>query len=130
MTPEDLQSLVARAEDSMELARAPYSGFKVGAALLTTDGKTYTGCNIENPSLMLSTCAERVALLKALSEGASEFKALAIVSSDGRYCFPCGSCRQLLKEFAPEIDVYLKSGEGIQKYGMDELFPHPFEKGT
>ncbi len=114
----------------MVFARAPYSGFKVGAALLDSDGNIYTGCNIENPSLMLSTCAERVALLKALSEGASEFKALAIVASDGRYCFPCGSCRQLLKEFAPALVVYLKSEEGIQKYGVDELFPHPFEKET
>jgi cytidine deaminase len=128
MTSEDIQSLVSRAEKGMALALAPYSGFKVGAALLDADGKTYTGCNIENPSLMLSTCAERVALLKAISEGASEFKAMAIVASDGRYCFPCGSCRQLLQEFAPDIVIYLKSEGGIQKYGMDELFPHPFEK--
>jgi cytidine deaminase len=130
MTPEDIQSLVSRAEEGMAFAQAPYSGFKVGAALLDADGNIYTGCNIENPSLMLSACAERVALLKALSEGASEFKAMAIVASDGRYCFPCGSCRQLLKEFAPGLVVYLKSEEGIQKYGMDELFPHPFEKET
>lgn len=128
MTPEDIRSLVSKAEESMEFARVPYSGFRVGAALLDVDGNIYTGCNIENPSLMLSTCAERVALLKALSEGASDFKAIAIVASDGRYCFPCGSCRQLLKEFAPDLVIYLKSKEGIQKYGIDELFPHPFEK--
>jgi cytidine deaminase len=128
MTPEDIQSLVSRAEEGMALARAPYSGFRVGAALLDADGKTYIGCNIENPSLMLSICAERVTLFKAISEGASEFKAMAIVASDGRYCFPCGSCRQFLQEFAPDIVIYLKSEEGIQKYGVDELLPHPFEK--
>jgi cytidine deaminase len=129
MTPEDIQSLVSRAEKGMASARSPYSGFKVGAALLDADGKVHTGCNIENPSLMLSTCAERVALLKAISEGASEFKAMAIVASDGRYCFPCGSCRQLLQEFAPELVVYLKSDEGVKKYSIEELLPYPFEKG-
>lgn len=128
MTPEDIQSLVSIAEEAVKNAIAPYSGFRVGAALLTGDGKTFTGCNIENPSLMLSTCAERVALLKALSEGHSSFKALSIVSSDDSYCFPCGSCRQLLGEFAPGIAIFLKSKGNIKKYGIDELLPYPFQK--
>lgn len=128
MTPEDIHSLAASAEEAMQRAVAPYSGFKVGAALLSEDGTTFTGCNIENPSLMLSVCAERVALLKALSEGQRSFNALAIVSSDGRYCYPCGSCRQLLKEFAPGLAIYLKSVGGIRKLSLEELLPYPFEK--
>lgn len=128
MTPEDIESLISSAEEAMQKARAPYSGFRVGASLLTSDGRKFTGCNIENPSLMLSTCAERVALLKALSEGYSTFKALSIVASDGGYCFPCGSCRQFLIEFAPGITVLLKSKKGIKKYGIDELLPYPFQK--
>jgi cytidine deaminase len=128
MTPEDIESLISSAEDAMQKAVVPYSGFRVGASLLTNDGRTFTGCNIENPSLMLSTCAERVALLKALSEGFSSFRAMAIVSSGGDYCFPCGSCRQLLREFAPDIEVFLKSEEGIKKYGIDDLLPYPFQK--
>jgi len=128
MTPEDIQSLVAGAEDAMRSAAAPYSGFKVGAALLASDNKVFSGCNIENPSLMLSICAERVALLKALSEGRRSFKAMAIVSSDGRFCYPCGSCRQLLMEFAPEAAIYLKSIRGIRKLSVGELLPFPFQK--
>jgi cytidine deaminase len=128
MSPRDVQSLIAEAEEVMQRALTPYSGFKVGAALLSEDGRTFSGCNIENPSLMLSVCAERVALLKALSEGHSSFKAIAIVSGDGRYCFPCGSCRQLLGEFAPGLDVYLRSLGGTRKYSIRELLPYPFIK--
>lgn len=127
MTQEEIETLVARAEEAMEKAVAPYSRFKVGASLLTGDGKVYTGCNIENPSLMLASCAERTALIKAVSEGHRDFKAMAIVSSDGRYCFPCGACRQMLKEFAPGLFVILPSEKGIKKFTMDELLPYPFE---
>jgi len=128
MSPEDIQSLITSAEEAMQRAVAPYSEFRVGASLLTGEGKIYSGCNIENPSLMLSICAERVALLKALSEGHTGFKAMALVSSDGRYCFPCGSCRQILHEFAPGLVLYLKSEGGVRKYDISELLPHPFEK--
>jgi cytidine deaminase len=128
MSPQDVQSLIAEAQEAMQKAVVPYSGFKVGAALLSEDGRTFSGCNIENPSLMLSVCAERVALLKALSEGHSRFRAIAIVSGDGRYCFPCGSCRQLLSEFAPGLDVYLRSLAGTKKYSIRQLLPYPFMK--
>jgi cytidine deaminase len=128
MSPQDVQSLIAEAQEAMQKAVTPYSGFKVGAALLSEDGRTFSGCNIENPSLMLSVCAERVALLKALSEGHSRFRAIAIVSGDGRYCFPCGSCRQLLSEFAPGLDVYLRSLAGTRKYSIRQLLPYPFMK--
>lgn len=126
MDPAETDRLLSSAQEAMKRAIAPHSGFKVGVALLTQDGKTYTGCNIENPSLMLSVCAERVALLKALSEGAVAFKAMAIVSDPDRYCFPCGACRQLLVEFAPGIVVYLSSAEGVRKFAIEELLPHPF----
>jgi cytidine deaminase len=128
MTPEAVSALIQKAEDAMTHSRAPYSGFKVGAALLADNGTVYAGCNIENPSLMLSTCAERIALLKALSEGAERFSAIAIVSGDGKECFPCGSCRQLLREFAPGITVCVKSDQGVNLFSIDELLPHPFEK--
>ena len=107
-------------------AIAPYSGFVVGAALLTDNNEIYKGCNIENPSLMLSFCAERAALIKALSEGKRGFKAMAIASKEGKYCFPCGSCRQMMAEFAPDIELYLVSDKGIKKYLITELLPHYF----
>jgi cytidine deaminase len=128
MTSEDIEALISLAEDAMKRAIAPYSGFKVGAALLCADGKTYTGCNIENPSLMLTACAERVALQSALSDGYTSFSAMAIVSNDERYCFPCGSCRQMLMEFAPDIQLYLRSKTGIKKFTIAELLPYPFSK--
>lgn len=123
-TESDL--LISSAKEAIKRAVAPYSGFRVGAALLTGDEKIFTGCNIENPSLMLSVCAERVALLKALSEGAADFKAIAIASDTDQYCYPCGACRQLLIEFAPGIDVYLSSEKGVSKYRIEELLPHLF----
>lgn len=126
----DIEDLISRAEKAMSGAIAPYSGFKVGAALLASDGSIHTGCNIENPSLMLALCAERVALLKALSEGRTAFKAMAVVSEEGDYCFPCGACRQMLFEFAPALAVYLKSDKGIKGFRVEELLPHAFVKGS
>lgn len=124
---EDIDRLIEAAESAMARAIAPYSGFKVGASIITEDGKIYSGCNIENPSLMLSFCAERAALIKALTEGERRFKAMAIVSSKGEYCYPCGSCRQVIEEFAPGIDIYLFSLEGIKKYSVKELLPFTFK---
>jgi cytidine deaminase len=129
MIKEDpLRRLLKEAERSMRIAIAPYSGFKVGVALATKRGKIYTGCNIENPSLMLSICAEKVALMKALSEGEKSFQAIAIVTSDREYCYPCGSCRQILWEFAKDIDIFLYSKKGIKKYSLSELLPYAFSK--
>jgi cytidine deaminase len=126
MLPADVDRLVKDAEGALARAIAPLSGFAVGAALMTCGGKIYSGCNIENPSLMLSLCAERAALVKALTEGEKDFRAMAVVSGDGRYCFPCGACRQMLSEFAPDIEVYLVSDKGIKKYSIPELLPHSF----
>jgi len=132
-----VEQLIKNAERSMRRAIAPYSKFKVGAALVTKKGKIYTGCNIENPSLMLSVCAEKVALLKALAEGERSFKAIAIVSNNKDYCCPCGSCRQMLWEFAKDVDIYLSSKgtkdlkvsrniKGIKKYSLKEFLPYAF----
>jgi len=124
----EAEALVGTAMEAKANALVLYSGFKVGTALLTASGKTYTGCNIENPSLMLTTCAERVALLKALSEGEREFKAIAVVSSEENPCYPCGTCRQMLMEYAPDMEVYLTSESGIETYRLIDLLPHPFRK--
>ncbi len=128
-----IEGLIKEAEKAMRRAVAPYSKFKVGAALVTKKGKIYTGCNIENSSLMLSVCAEKLALLKALSEGKRSFKAIAIVSNSKKYCYPCGSCRQMLWEFAKDVDIYLSCNrqglqniKGIKKYSLNEFLPYPF----
>lgn len=128
MTPVNVDELIREAGKARGHAIAPFSGFTVGVALVAGSGTIYRGCNIENPSLMLSVCAERVAFVKALSEGERSFKAMAIISGDGRYCFPCGACRQLLSEFAPAIEIYLASDAGIRKYTIPELLPYPFIK--
>lgn len=128
MLPSDIDRLVNEAKAARKKAFAPYSRFTVGAALITDKGKIYHGCNIENPSLMLSFCAERAALINALVEGEKKFKALAIVSGNKDYCFPCGACRQMLAEFAPDVEIYLASGKGIKKFSIAELLPHQFKK--
>ncbi len=127
MLPVDIDILIKEAKEARKHAIAPYSGFTVGAALIAGNGRIYRGCNIENPSLMLSFCAERAALLKALTEGEETFRAMAIVSGDGKYCFPCGACRQMLAEFAPDIEIYLASDAGIRKYSIHELLPQFFK---
>ncbi len=128
MLPADIDTLIREAERARRKAIAPFSRFEVGAALLVAGGRIYHGCNIENPSLMLSLCAEKAALIKALTEGEKEFKALAVVSGDGGYCYPCGPCRQLFAEFASDIDIFLASDQGVRKYKISELLPFPFHK--
>jgi cytidine deaminase len=123
--------LVQQAADAMERALANSSKFKVGVALLTKDEKIYQGCNIETITSNLGVCAERVALFKALSEGEREFKAIAIVASSGQVCTPCGVCRQLLWEFAPDIEVIMvdRHGRTLTRQ-MRDLLPHPFDRST
>ena len=107
-------------------AYAPYSKFKVGAALLAEDGKTYTGCNVENASYGMSICAERVAVVKAVSEGQQSLKAIALsVSGSGS---PCGACRQVLYEFNPSMLVYLadETGHIHHETTLSMLLPHAF----
>ncbi|MDA8155724.1 MAG: cytidine deaminase [Actinomycetota bacterium] len=128
MTPAVVEELIKKAGEAAAAARAPYSGFKVGAAVLSADGRIFTGCNIENASLTLSVCAEKVALLKAISEGALGLKAIVVTSHTGQQCFPCGGCRQLLFEFAPEIKVILPAKNSVKTYTIRELLPEPFVK--
>src|SRR6058998_2851819 len=121
--------LIARAVAARENALAPYSGFKVGAALETKDGRIYGGCNIENVSYGLTVCAERVALWKALSEGAREFRQIAVVTSSAIITSPCGACRQLLWEHCGNILVHLHSLRGLdQECRLADLFPLPFDR--
>lgn len=122
-----VEKLINTARASRERAYAPYSGFKVGAALLTTEGRLYTGCNIENASYGLSICAERVALFKAVSNGERHFAALAVISDGDNYCTPCGACRQVLAEFGGNTEVYMcnQRGEFIRQT-IAELLPLTF----
>ncbi len=103
------EALIKLAYRAMDNAYAPYSKFKVGAALLTIGGKVYTGCNIECASYGATNCAERTAVFKAVSDGIKEFEAIAIVSSSGDLTPPCGICRQVLSEFAPNLKIILSS---------------------
>ncbi len=124
MTDKELLKI---ADKAMENAYAPYSGFKVGAALLCTDGTVFTGCNVENGSYGASNCAERTAVFKAVSEGYRDFTAIAIVSSGGGETYPCGICRQVLGEFSPHIRIVLRnnSGEPVS-YRFEDIMPKFF----
>lgn len=127
--PDALVSLARRA---MERAYAPYSGFRVGAALETEEGERYAGCNVENVSYPVSMCAERSALAAAVSAGARRFRRLAICSSGSRPAAPCGMCRQALAEFAPDLQVVsVTPGGRHRSWGLPELLPVPFSgEGT
>mgnify|MGYP000282918513 CR=1 FL=1 len=121
-------SLLKRAWEAQKHAYAPYSNFKVGAALLTKNGKIYTGSNVENASYGLTICAERVALFKAVSEGEREFKAIAIVTSSKDPIPPCGACRQVLAEFSKDLLIVSQSIDKKKKrWFLNELLPESFE---
>jgi cytidine deaminase len=119
--------LIQAARDARERALAPYSRFKVGAAIETADGRIITGCNIENASYGLTVCAERVAMFKALSEGHRQFVRIAVVADTQAPTSPCGACRQVLWEFGRDLEVILANLETvIGRHTMKELLPHPF----
>lgn len=121
------RELVNIAKEAMEYAYAPYSHFKVGAALLAKDGTVFKGCNIENATYGATNCAERTAIFKAVSEGVREFEAIAVVASSGDYASPCGICRQVLFEFMPDGKVILDSEEkGMVTFSVQELLPFGF----
>jgi len=129
----DTKKLITSAIDTIKYAYAPYSDFKVAAALLTTDGEIFTGCNIENASYTPTNCAERTAFFKAVSEGKRGFEAIAIVGGKSgsldHYCAPCGVCRQVMMEFCnPETFqvILAKSEEEYKTYTLKELLPEGF----
>lgn len=123
------ESLLKAAKEGMSHSYAPYSGFHVGAAILTEDGTVFRGCNVENASYGASICAERTSLVKAVSEGYTVFKKIAVVSVSGRYTWPCGICRQMLVEFMPEGSVVLEDKEkGILEMPLKELLPGAFTR--
>jgi len=126
----DFKELIIEAIKAKETAYAPYSNFKVGSAILTSDGKVYTGCNIENASFGATNCAERTAIFKAVSEGHKSIEAIAVVGDLNNYTFPCGICRQVINEFAAEnikIIVAKNENEYLVKT-MEEILPGAFSK--
>jgi cytidine deaminase len=119
----DLAAAAVRVKDN---AYAVYSNFRVGAALLTDNGTIFEGCNVENASYGLTICAERNAVFRAVAEGETHFRAIAISSDDAGFITPCGACRQVLAEFAPRLEIILTNRAGKKKLTtLDKLFPIP-----
>jgi cytidine deaminase len=126
-TSESNASLREAAIRALENAYAPYSNFRVGAALRTSDGKLVTGCNMENSAYGLAICAETLAVASAVSQGLTEFEEIAIATEDSEPTPPCGACRQVLNEFAPRIRVSSYTRDGKEaSWTLDELLPHAF----
>ncbi len=124
------EQLIDAARNARGFAIAPYSRFRVGAALEATDGRIFTGCNVENATYGLTMCAERVAILKALSEGARSFRRLAVVADTRQLITPCGACRQIIWEFCGDIAVVLANEEGhSETLPMRDLLPRAFDAG-
>ena len=124
MTEHDLVQAALKAR---ETAYAPYSNFPVGAALECEDGTVFLGCNVENAAFGSTICAERTAVLKAVSEGHRRFRRLAIAGSSGDPCWPCGACRQVLSEFAPSLALLISDEEGrYVTTDLGALLPHSF----
>lgn len=123
-----MDPLVQAAMVARRHAYAPFSGFQVGAAIETAEGRIFTGCNIENASYSLTLCAERVALAKALSEGERRFRRAAVAADTETLTPPCGSCRQLLWEFCGDIELILVNLQGkTETFRLGELLPRPFD---
>lgn len=129
------EELVKKAYEAQKYSYSPYSGFQVGAALLTKNGKVYTGCNIENAAFSPTNCAERTAIFKAVSEGESGFKAIAVVGNkkgapeeEWEFCTPCGVCRQVMLEFVnpEEFEIFAAKGKEIRKFTLSQLLPESF----
>lgn len=121
------EALISCAKEGMKQAYAPYSKFRVGAALLTGSGTVYLGCNIENASYGATICAERTAIIKAVSEGERELDTIAIVCSEGRQAYPCGICLQVMSEFFPNGRILLEDAAGIHSYCVCDLLPNAFQ---
>ena len=125
----DFNSLINAARTAREHAHAPYSNFRVGAAVRAKSGRIFSGCNVENSTYGLTLCAERVAIFKAISEGEHGFDAVAVVTDADSLTPPCGACRQIIWEFCGDANVVLANLHGkIEHHKMAALFPKPFDK--
>jgi cytidine deaminase len=123
-----MDALLQAAWRARENAHAPFSGFRVGAALEDVEGRVHTGCNVENASYSLTLCAERVAVFKALSEGVRAFRRIAVAADTEVLTPPCGACRQILWEFCGDLEMTLANLQGkTERYRLSELFPRPFD---
>ena len=131
MNDNDKRRLIDAAISAREYAYAPYSGFSVGAAIMTGDGSVFTGCNVENASYPCGICAERTAAATAVSEGRRDITAVAIVGSSSEQCTPCGVCRQFLYEFAPDMTVLCGNKDGdFSEKTLSGLLPEGFGSGS
>ena len=128
LSDELRRKLIQSAREAMQHAYAPYSRFKVGAALLTDDGKVFTGCNVENASYGLTNCAERTAIFSAVSQSKSSLKisAIAVANDQNVPCSPCGACRQVIAEFGADAIVFFLGTEGWKELPISELLPEGF----
>ena len=122
------QELCQKAIEMLDRAYVPYSHFPVGAALECSDGTVFTGCNVENAAYGPTICAERTAIVKAVSEGHRDFVRIAIAGKSEDFCVPCGTCRQVMKEFAPDLEVICLNGKGeSKKFALRKLLPSGFD---
>jgi cytidine deaminase len=126
LSADVIAALVARARLASAAAYAPYSKFAVGAAVLTADGATYAGCNVENASYGLTICAERLAIWKAVFHGQTKIEALAVYTPTASITAPCGACRQVAYEFGPDMIVICASDGGTRQHTLEELLPGAF----
>ncbi len=123
---EKLDMLLHLAKEAAHKAYSPYSGFKVGSAVLTREGKTFSGCNIENASFSMTLCAERTAIFKAVSEGYRDFVAIAIYVDSDVVFSPCGACRQVMAEFNAALDIVYANRNDIEYSNLSTLLPGAF----
>ena len=122
------RELLSLAREAARNAYVPYSQFPVGAAVECADGNVFTGCNVENAAFGSTICAERTAIVKAVSEGHTEFRRIAIYGEGKNYCMPCGACRQVMAEFSPEMEVLCtKAGGSYVSYSLSKLMPYTFK---
>ena len=122
------QERCKKAMELLDMAYVPYSHFPVGAALECSDGTVFTGCNVENAAYGSTICAERTAIVKAVSEGHRDFVRITIAGKSKDFCVPCGSCRQVMMEFSPEMEVICLNGAGESKtFALRELLPYGFD---
>ncbi len=130
LSPEEKSQLLEAAQSVLQNAYAPYSRFRVGAAILTHLGNLFTGCNVENSSYGLTICAERAAIVSAVAqEGGDRMKirAVAVVNEKGTYCPPCGACRQVMFEFGADAVILLQEGDALKQVTMTQLLPGAFQ---